>query len=288
MTIAEQQKIYREALSKIYDAQEANAITRLVLEQVLDINPIKLAFERFRILTSFQQENLSKILIRLLNHEPVQYVLGTTEFCGLQFKVSPAVLIPRPETEELVHWILSFVKKNNMSPRILDIGTGSGCIAITLSKELPKAIVHALDISEEALQIAEQNNWLNETQVKFYKNDILEHDIPEKDYDIIVSNPPYIRLSEKSEMAKHVVDFEPPLALFAPGDGLLFYRKIAEKSTSALKNGGALFFEVNAALADEVTGILRQHGFKNILTQKDLSGKDRVVTGQKIITEIPG
>jgi release factor glutamine methyltransferase len=278
VTIAEQQKIYHEALSKIYGQREANTLTRLVFEQVLEINPIKLAFERFRLLTSPQQENLSNILNRLLNHEPVQYVLGEADFYGLRFKVSPSVLIPRPETEELVQWILDFVKKNNTSPGILDIGTGSGCIAIALSKNLPAATVHALDVSDAALELAKQNNALNNTQVRFFKADILTPELDKGDYEIIVSNPPYIRLSEKDAMAKHVIDFEPHLALFTTDeDGLIFYRAIAQKARKALNSNGTLFLEINAALAKEVVTILEKEGYKNIALRKDLSGKDRMI-----------
>jgi release factor glutamine methyltransferase len=282
VTIAEQQKIYREALSKIYDAQEGNAITRLVFEQILNINPIKLAFERFRILTTPQQENLSKILIRLLNYEPVQYVLSETEFYGLRFKVSPAVLIPRPETEELVRWVLEIVKKSNRTGRILDIGTGSGCIAIALSKHLPSATLHALDISDAALEIAKQNNAFNDTCVTFFKADILTQALNQADYDVIVSNPPYITLAEKDTLAKHVIDFEPHLALFATDeDGLIFYRTIAGKAWPALKSKGRLFFEINAGLGNEVVAILEKMGYKHIEVRTDLSGRERMVKGEK-------
>jgi release factor glutamine methyltransferase len=281
VTLAEYQKKYHEALAKHYDAREARTITQMVFENILSLETHKLSLERFRILTTHQQTQLDNILHRLLRHEPVQYALGEADFYGLKIKVSPAVLIPRPETEELVAWVSETIEANK-ALRILDIGTGSGCIPISLSKKFPSADVEGLDVSTEALQIAEDNNRLNNTGVKFFRHDILTEELAESAYDIIISNPPYITEDEKKSMAENVLNFEPHLALFVPGDdALLFYRKIAEQATRALKPGGRLFFEINEARGEEVLALMRALSFKDLELRGDLSGKDRMIRGSK-------
>jgi release factor glutamine methyltransferase len=281
VTLAEYQKKYHEALSKVYDTREARTITRIVFENILLLEAHKLSLERFRILTTHQQTQLDNILHRLLMHEPVQYVLGEADFYGLKFKVSPAVLIPRPETEELVVWVGETIEANKTFC-ILDIGTGSGCIPISLSKKFPSANVEALDVSKEALQIAEENNRLNNTTVKFFRHDILTEALAESAYDIIISNPPYITEDEKKSMEANVLNFEPHLALFVPGDdALLFYHKIAEQATRSLKRGGRLFFEINEAKGEEALALMRVLSFKDLALRRDLSGKDRMIRGSK-------
>ena len=277
MTIAEQQKIYREALSAIYDEREARTITQMVLEDVLELNPLKISMDRYRLLTTNQQEVLAGILKRLLTYEPVNYILGEADFMGLKFKVDSNVLIPRPETEELVEWILEEnSSKENLS--IIDLGTGSGCIPISLSFKMPVATVAGIDISEGALEVAQRNNELNKTAVRFSRFDILNEELGTNTYDIIVSNPPYITQAEGADMLPNVMKFEPHLALFSNDeDGLIFYRKIAEQATKALKVGGRLYFEINAANGEAVVSLLKEAGFEEIELKKDLSGRDRMV-----------
>jgi release factor glutamine methyltransferase len=207
MTLGELQKIFRDKLQALYDSREANAITKLVFEKTLHVNSLKIAFEKFRILTVHQQERMNRVLERLMVHEPVQYVLGEADFFGLKFKVNRDVLIPRPETEELVEWIIDESRESMENLAILDIGTGTGCIAITLAKNLPSAQITGLDVSEEALKIAEENNELNNTKVQFLRTDILREDIPGRSYDVIVSNPPYVLDGERDNLAYNVINF---------------------------------------------------------------------------------
>ncbi len=280
MTISEIQKKYWDELSTVYDEREARSVTKIVFEKILELQSHKLFLERFRILTTNQIERLNEILNRLLTHEPVQYVLEEADFYGLKFKVNKHVLIPRPETEELVEWIQSAIQ--NPQSAILDIGTGSGCIPIFLAKKFSEAQVEAIDISKEALNVAEKNDTLHQTNVRFYKCDILNETLVENTYDIIVSNPPYISLHEKESLNENVLKFEPHLALFATSDDdLIFYRRISEQATKALKPKGKLFFEIHHSKGAGVVALMENAGFKNIELRKDLSGKDRMVKGEK-------
>lgn len=283
MTISEWQKLYREKLEPLYGDREARSITRLVFEKILAVNATQLSFDRFRIVTVAQQEQLEAILSRLLTAEPVQYVLGEADFCGFTFKVNSQVLIPRSETEELVHWILSDLKerKADSEIRMIDIGTGSGCIPIALSVKYPQAKVEGIDISNEALEVAVANNLLHQTAVQFRYADILKEHLPANAYDIIVSNPPYITESEKDTLADNVLNHEPHLALFAPQDGLVFYRRIAANAFVALQSGGAIYFEIHAEKGEEVKAILQQAGFNKIELRKDMNGNDRMVKASK-------
>ncbi len=279
MTLAELQKIFWQKLSGIYEEREARSITKIVFENKLELQAHQMAFERFRILTQEQEKQLNEILKRLLTHEPLQYILEEADFYGLKFKVSKSVLIPRPETEELVDWILREVRSEI---QILDIGTGSGCIPISLSKNFAQAKIDGCDISEDALLVAEENNRLLQTRVTFFKHDILTENLSANKYDVIVSNPPYISLDEKETMCSNVLNYEPHLALFVSGDDdLIFYRKIAEQSLHTLKPKGKLFLEINEAKGKEVVEILTDFGFTNIELRKDLSGKDRMVKAEK-------
>ncbi len=284
MTIAEIQKTYWNKLSKVYGEREARSITKIVFEKILEINSLKLSLERFRILTSQQTEQLHEILQRLATQEPVQYVLEEADFAGLKFKVNKHVLIPRPETEELVAWVNDECRISNTEYEMLDIGTGSGCIAVAIAKKNPLAIIEATDISEAALQVAEENNRFHGTGVKFFKHDILTEKLIERKYDVIISNPPYIGENEKQLMAVNVLSYEPHPALFATGDDtLIFYRKISEQAILALKPGGKLFFEINEARGNEVVELLKTSGLIQIELRKDLSGKDRMVKGEKAV-----
>lgn len=286
MTLAELQKIFWQELSSIYEEREARSVTKIVFENKLDLQAHQMAFERFRILTLEQEKQLNEILKRLLTQEPVQYILEEADFFGLKFRVNKSVLIPRPETEELVEWMLSEVLSPKSEVRseiqVLDIGTGSGCIPISISKEIPQAHIEACDISDDALEIAQENNCRIQTSVKFFKYDILSENLSTNKYDVIVSNPPYISLNEKAAMRSNVLEFEPHLALFVSGvDDLIFYRKIAEQALVSLKPNGKLFFEINEAKGKETVEVLHDFGFMNIELRKDLSGKDRMIKAEK-------
>jgi len=283
VSISEIQKDFWDALSPIYGDREARSITKMVLEKELELSSNKLSFERYRLVTQPQQQNLHTILKRLLKHEPVQYVLGEAYFFGLWFKVNEHVLIPRPETEELVEWAVALAQeKKGENLQILDIGTGTGCIPITLAKSMPQAHIEGCDVSLEALDVAKENNRELKTEVSFYKLDILNDALPDSSYDMIVSNPPYIGQSEKESLAPNVLNFEPHLALFAPqDDALIFYKTIAHKALTSLKPNGILLFEINAAKGAEVFGLLTNLGYRNVELKNDLSGKERMVKGMK-------
>ena len=222
-------------------------------------------------------KKIETIVSRLKTNEPIQYILGKTTFCDLLFTVKPGVLIPRPETEELVHIILSD-NKGRDGLHILDIGTGSGCIPICLSKYLTNAKVTSIDISKECLTIAQSNAELNDASVKYLESNILEDDIQFKDLDIIVSNPPYVLDSEKATMKANVLDYEPHLALFVPdNDPLLFYQGIIEKAKKWLKPQGLLYFEINEQFAKEIEILALNKRVSSVCCIKDLFGKDRFV-----------
>ena len=272
-TLADKQSEYLKALSQICDQGEARAITLWILEEVLHVKGPKLSMERFMVLTTHQEELLDEYLQRLLKYEPVQYILGYAEFYGLKFKVSPAVLIPRPETEELVELIVSEVEQEDVS--ILDIGTGSGCIPVSLKDELPDAIVSAIDISSDALSIAKENAKANGADITFIEMDILR-EIPRGKYDVIVSNPPYISHDEKEKMNDNVLIYEPHLALFSD-DPLLFYKRIAEIAPQLLNPNGRIYLEVSEFRAKEVLALFAGIG-KDARIVKDMSGKERIVS----------
>lgn len=276
MTIEETHQALTKSIQAIYGDREAASIARIVFED---------AFRLFDFHSKKEFLFTDKFLAiqqRLLKQEPVQYILGQADFYGLKFKVSSDVLIPRPETEELVYWILETNK--SVEPTILDIGTGSGCIPITLKKKLPKAIVSGLDVSEKALTIARANEVLNEVVLFFIQLDILQksdwEDLP--NYDIIISNPPYIPHSEAALMPTWVKDYEPSLALFVEHpDPLLFYRVIADFAAIHLRPSGYLFFETNEFNAPEVARLLEEKAFQEIVIQKDMSGKERMIRARK-------
>ena len=232
------------------------------------------------ILSPKDEKELESILSRLCNFEPIQYVQGTSRFLGRTFRVAPGVLIPRPETEELVERMLKEVAPVS---RILDIGTGSGCIAVTLSKELPEAEVTAWDISGEALAIAGDNNHLLQASVLFVQRDVLTYQPVEGEcFDVIVSNPPYVTETEKRDMEPNVLNWEPSRALFVPdSDPLRFYRRIGELGRSMLTAGGRLYFEINRAFGEAVASMLRKQGYTNVRIRKDISGNDRYVIAER-------
>lgn len=260
-------------------AEEILSIAYLVFENVLRLSRTEILSSKIIEASPSDEGRLLKIADRINQHEPIQYILGEADFFGRKFFVNNSVLIPRPETEELVRLMIDHSKRKN-GLKILDIGTGSGCIPTTLALEIPGSKVYATDVSEGALTVAEQNAKRNDASVEFIHHDILKEPIPLEGLDIIVSNPPYISKSEMQEMRHNVVDFEPHLALFVPNDDpLLFYRAIISKSRSALNKGGVLAFEINERFGKDVADLFLTSGFKEIKIHKDLSGKDRIVTG---------
>jgi len=225
-------------------------------------------------------KNWNLILEQLKKEIPIQYLLGSTSFYGLNFEVNSDVLIPRPETEELVDWIIKdcLIFRNDVTLKIVDIGTGSGCIAISLAKNLPNAQVFAIDVSGKALATAKKNAELNNVEVTFIQKNILETASLDFQFDIIVSNPPYVRNLEKVEINKNVLDNEPHLALFVDdNDALVFYRKIAELAQKSLSKNGQLYFEINQYLGKETVALLENLGFENLELRKDIYGNDRMI-----------
>lgn len=272
----------KQGLSGIYDDQETAAISMMVLTEV--INTSNAAVKAFgnRHITFEQQNKLDNILAQLQTGKPLQYALGYAEFFGLKFLVNASTLIPRPETEELVQWVLNSV--TNKASSILDIGTGTGCIAISLKKNLPGAQVSAMDISVEALNTARENARLNDVKIDFIEADILNYKseigIPKSE--IIVSNPPYVTLEDKKLMHRNVTDFEPHTALFVPeNDPLIFYRAIADFALTSLEPKGLLFFEINESLGKETAELLTGKGFKDVEVRKDLSDRDRMIKARR-------
>jgi release factor glutamine methyltransferase len=274
------EQLYAEFLP-IYGENEAKSLTFLLLEHFSGVSKTDIVFNK-KIEQVFDYQNVIK---RIKSQEPVQYVIGETEFYGRKFNVTPDTLIPRPETEELVHSVVSTLKregKHTKQLRILDIGTGSGCIAITLACELPKAEVYAYDISENALKIAQENANRNQVNISFKQRDILQFSEinPAEKFDIIVSNPPYVMDSEAKEMHKNVLDFEPHLALFVPDDdALIFYEAIVNFAVNNLIVKGLCMVEINQQLGLETAELFWNKGFSYVEVIKDLSGKDRFVRG---------
>ena len=264
-----------DGLSHCYSAGEIKAFTRIIATELLGVSQMAYFLKENITLTAEQEELLDNAIERLKKQEPIQYILGYSDFCGLRFKVTPATLIPRPETSELVEWIASEATGNE---KILDIGTGSGCIAVSLARKLPQSSTEAWDISPEALAVATENSIASNCMVTFRQVDILEHKPAEEQFDIIVSNPPYIRELEKSGMEANVLDWEPHTALFVPdSDPLLFYRTIAEKSLAMLRSGGKLYFEINREFGNETVQMLAALGYTDIELRKDFADNDRMI-----------
>lgn len=270
----------RRALQESYSVQEAANLSRIVCCEMLGQTTIDYYLGKDIILSPKEMQKLNGILARLLNFEPIQYIQGTARFLERSYHVAPGVLIPRPETEELVEVMLREIPSD---ARILDIGTGSGCIAISLSKTFPNAKVTAWDVSEDALCIARRNNDDLQASVCFVKQDVLAwRGDGGQCYDVIVSNPPYITESEKQEMERNVLDWEPFSALFVPdNDPLLFYRRIAELGKGMLASGGRLYFEINRAFGEATATMLRAQGYTNLRVLKDISGNDRIVIAER-------
>ncbi len=281
MNIKTYQTEFLNQLQSIYNSQESATIFFMLLDAVANKRRVDLALDQQLNFSKAEKKQMDDYLVRLLQHEPVQYLLGKTHFYGLDFNVTADVLIPRPETEDLVQWIINETTATT-HPKIIDIGTGSGCIAISLAKNNTMASVSALDISEKALKIAQSNAKLNQVEITFYNQDILTTDFLPETYDVIVSNPPYVRELEKKEMRDNVLAHEPHLALFVKDtDPLLFYDKISRLAHKNLKTGGKLFFEINQYLSQEMVTLLEQIGFENVVLKKDLFGEFRMISGTK-------
>jgi len=272
---------FNDELIGYYPETEVESFFNLLSEDILNMKRINISQNLYSVVSGKKYEKFQKAITRLKNYEPIQYILGNTEFYGLEFEVNPSTLIPRPETEELVNWIIDDCKdKQDIS--ILDIGTGSGCIAVTLAKHLPTAKVHALDVSEEALKLAKQNANNNNVEVEFIEADILDSDFGNTQFDVIVSNPPYVRELEKEAMSANVLNHEPHLALFVQDDdALLFYRKITEISENILKPNGQLYFEINENLGERTKELLANNSFNNIELKRDIFDKDRMIKAIK-------
>ena len=280
MLVKTYKSLFQKELSSLYDAMEIESFFFLILEQFRNLKRIDLALQPDLEFTEAEISQWNLVLEQLKQEIPIQYILGKTHFYGLEFQVNPNVLIPRPETEELVDWIIKTNSNGNLSTiKIIDIGTGSGCIAISLAKNLPNASVFALDVSKKALEIAQINALQNETKITFIEKNILETTNFEQQFDVIVSNPPYVRNLEKAEISANVLDYEPHLALFVDDtDALLFYRKIAQLAMINLSQNGKLYFEINQYLGKETVALLEKTGLKNIALLQDIYGNNRMIS----------
>jgi len=281
-------RFIEEQLRDFYSVDEIKSFSYIVLESVCQMDKSSILRHKDKQLSLNEHFRIQKIIDELKNHRPIQYITGEAEFYGLKFKVDENVLIPRPETEELVEQVLNGYrakgegyKVKGERHRVLDIGTGSGCIAITLAKRLPEAEVFALDISEKALEVAKQNAKLNQVDVHFFQQDILSDEsfpVPFGVFDCIVSNPPYVTQKEKVEMAKNVLDYEPHQALFVPDENpLLFYERIADFARNQLKENGTLYFETNSLYGQAAAKMLKDKNFQSVKLLKDISGNDRIL-----------
>lgn len=294
MKIGEAERYLGDQLKTIYDEGEASTITAMILENITSLSRSQLASNRDTQLLTDQERQFNEFIPRLLQHEPVQYILGKTWFQGMELFVNKSVLIPRPETEELVQWVLKdvqaaginvFDKKHSEADettklKILDVGTGSGCIALALKKAMPKAEVWGCDVSEEALNVARRNGSALDIRVDFQGMDFL--DIEQQKLlpttDIIVSNPPYVPLNNKEQMHKNVVDYEPYAALFVPDNKtLIFYEALSQFGKKRLYNNGSMYMEIHEDLGQDVLELFRKEGYSNVELKKDMQGKNRMV-----------
>ena len=274
-------KRIKSELEGLYHETEIRSFSQLMIEKVTGFSRTEIIVNKNTLFSDEQHQEIESFIKKLKNFIPIQYILGETEFYGLTFNVNESVLIPRPETEELVDWIRT---ENDRSAtlNILDIGTGSGCIAISLKQEFTNAIVDAFDISDEALITAQNNANRNNLEVNFSKVDILNAPDFETKWDIIVSNPPYVLENEKAEILPNVLDNEPHLALFVPdNDPLLFYRSISQLALRQLKPGGKLYFEINRQYGKATMDLLVELDFTDIELRKDISGNDRMIRGKR-------
>ena len=294
MTIKQYREHFNESLKLLYPTSEIDSFFFMISEEYMDLKRIDVVLKSDFYLDK-KSLNLMQIATKQLEQEiPIQYIIEKTEFFGLPFNINKEVLIPRPETEELVEQVLKEVSltkicktttdetTNEKQLKILDIGTGSGCIAISLKKQLPSSKISAMDVSDKALHIAKKNAVLNKVDINFIHLDILKTNNLDQLYDVIVSNPPYVRELEKKEMKNNVLNNEPHLALFVDNKNpLLFYNKIAELAENFLTKNGQIHFEINQYLGKETIKLLAEKGFKNIQLKKDIFGNDRIISAFK-------
>lgn len=271
----------RDALRGYYPDSEALSLARILLVETFGFSTLELYGGKDREFSGNEKEVLDEMMARLQKNEPIQYIIGRETFCGMTFEVDRNVLIPRPETRELVEWIVADCQ-GKRGCRLLDVGTGSGCISVSLAKLLPDSVVEAWDISEGALDVARRNCFRNGVEVDFRLQDVLKAEPGETRFDVIVSNPPYITEKEKADMEANVLDWEPSTALFVPdADPLLFYRKIAELGLALLYEGGSLYFEINRAYGEETLAMLDGLGYKELEIRKDSWGNDRMIKAKR-------
>ena len=271
------------SLKNLYSSEEIQSFFIILSKKYLGLSRLDSALHPKKEILKKEKIKFDEAIFRLRNHEPIQYILGETEFFGMPITVNKQVLIPRPETEELVSWIIEDIDKNEAT--ILDIGTGSGCIAICLAKKINNAVVSAIDISNKAIEVAKKNTLINNVNIEFSRVDVLNfednsdlHHKWQSKFDIIVSNPPYVRMQEKKLMQLNVVDHEPDIALFVEDDDpLLFYRKISQLSKQYLRQNGTLYLEINEYLGVEIEKMLNEAGFKHVDLKKDMFGKNRMI-----------
>lgn len=278
-TISKTVNFIKKELAGIYPQREIQSLIYYIFEEVINYSKVEIYSKAENVLQNTEFEKIQDITAKLKKQMPIQYIFGKTEFYGLQLIVTPDVLIPRPETEELVDMI---IKDTGMRlVRILDIGTGSGCIAVALNKNIFRSKVDAIDISEKALHVAEENAFINNALIKFWQADIIrwkEYLFTSK-YDIIVSNPPYVRESEKIYMQPNVLNYEPKTALFVKDENpLLYYNVIIDFAKHHLKEKGRLYFEINENLAKEIKELLLDNGFSDTVLKKDINGKYRMIS----------
>ena len=283
MTLLEGRTLFREQLSKLYQTQEIDFYYKFLLEHVLSRNPIQLALNPNERFDKQEISNIKRALNLLIKYTPLQYITGEAFFRDLKLRVSPKVLIPRPETEELVDWILKeYQGLQSKKIRVLDLGTGSGCIAIALAKEQKQFLVSALDIDPEIISLAKENALNNKATIEFRLGDMTQLPSTKEQFDILVSNPPYVMQSEKKQMKTNVLNYEPHQALFVPQDDpLLFYRCILDYAEDHLVLNGSLFFEINPLLVQELNDLIRLYSYR-VSERMDIFGKVRMLRLQKI------
>tara|TARA_R110002050_G_scaffold16019_1_gene48898 strand:+ start:22887 stop:23756 length:870 start_codon:yes stop_codon:yes gene_type:complete len=282
MYLKEIKTIYHNELDELYSKEEVTSFFYLLIEYYLGLERFVLAIEPNIIITKEEENPLFVALSKLKLEIPIQHIIGKTHFMDMDFTVNESVLIPRPETEELIRWILEDTKDHNSVIKILDIGTGSGCIAISLAKVVKNAKIFALDVSDKALEVAKQNAINHKVDIEFIHDSIFEIEMLQHKFDVIVSNPPYVRELEKAKMKGNVLKHEPELALFvSDANPLVFYRRITEFAKKNLISGGALYFEINQYLGKETKLLLEEHNFSDIELRQDMFGNDRMLKGIK-------
>ncbi|NAS30902.1 peptide chain release factor N(5)-glutamine methyltransferase [Flavobacteriaceae bacterium R38] len=282
MILKEIQRLYHNELDVLYGREEVDTFFSYLLEEYCGLKLFTLALTPDLTVDKEKESLFFKALSELKLEKPIQQILGKTFFCELTIKINEHVLIPRPETEELILWIQEKYEKKQAPLKILDIGTGSGCIAIALAKHFKSAKVHAMDISDEALKLAKENASLNDVYIEFLKADILTLESSHNEYDLIVSNPPYVRVSEKEQIKNNVLQYEPHLALFVTDDDpLLFYKKIANFAVDNLVRNGELFFEINQYLSSSMITLLEKNKFSEIELKNDVFENPRMIRAVK-------